>query len=345
LAIKWHVKLRRTLAKEVNLLLAKAFTKKQNNSKIPHEDIKRVLIIRMNYRIGNILFQTPLINAISKIFPDAKIDMVIGAPFITPLIKNMPNINNVYSFDRKLLTKPLKAIKLVKEVNSNNYDLTITSNLGSSSDKIATLLLKAKYKVGFYSSDQFLPITHSIKDLKDENFHHEALKPLKLVKLFDKNPKDFEQKLNLLITDKEKQKIEKTSDEICIFRDARGEKKFSLDFWQELVTKLKEINPNYTFVDVLDPNNKTPLFEDIKTISEKNLRDLAVTISTKKAFICGDTGPMHLASATKTPTIALFKTTSPSMYGTLGDNDLSIVTKDLSPKELATKIASHLETI
>ena len=79
------------------------------------------------------------------------------------------------------------------------------------------------------------------------------------------------------------------------------------------------------------------------TISEKNLRVLAAKIGNLKAFICGDTGPMHLASATLTPTVALFKTTSPALYGTLGGNDLSLVMKEKSVKDIAKEIIEHLQ--
>ncbi len=339
MAIKWHVKLRRKIAKNINQTLAKLFTKKQNNFPLPKEEIKRILIIRINYRIGNIIFQTPLINAINNIFPNAKIDFVLGAPYITSLIEGMPNINKVYSFDRKLLAKPLQAINLIKDINQNSYDLTITSNLSSSSDKIATLLVKAPYKVGFFDLNQYLPVTHSIEITNNFNKLHEALKPLELVKVFGENPNNFERELNLKI-----KKVKKTNF-IGIFRDARGEKKYQNYFWQELVDELKKLDNSLKFIDILDPNNKTPLNNEIKTMSEKNLRELSKEISTLKAFICADTGPMHLSSAVKTPTIALFKATSPTLYGTLGKNDLSLVTKDLDIKSLAKKINKHLKTI
>ena len=339
MAIKWHVALRRELAKNINQTLAKLFTKKQNTSPIPKDRIKKILIIRMNYRIGNIIFQTPLVNAISEIFPNAKIDFALGAPYITPLIEGMPNINKVYSFDRKLLTKPLKAFKLIKEINQNSYDLTITSNLGSSSDKVATLLVKAPYKVGFFEKNQYLPVTHSTEVINNFDGLHEALKPLELVKVFGKDPNSFERELNL--------KVEKkvTTNTIGIFRDARGEKKYENSFWQELIDELKRVDNTLEFIDILDPNNKTPLNNTIKTMSEKNLRELANNFSSLKAFICADTGPMHLSSATKTPTIALFKVTSPTLYGTLGKDDLSLVTKDLDIKALAKKIYEHLKSL
>ena len=52
---------------------------------------------------------------------------------------------------------------------------------------------------------------------------------------------------------------------------------------------------------------------------------------------------MHLASASGTATIALFKTTSPILYGTLGEKDLSIVMKEKSIEEIAQEILGHLK--
>jgi ADP-heptose:LPS heptosyltransferase len=83
----------------------------------------------------------------------------------------------------------------------------------------------------------------------------------------------------------------------------------------------------------------------MSTISEKNLRTLAAKISNLDAFICGDTGPMHLASASGTATIALFKATSPTLYGTLGKKDLSLVMQGKSIEEIAHEIMTHLKAI
>lgn len=112
-----------------------------------------------------------------------------------------------------------------------------------------------------------------------------------------------------------------------------------------LLDALHTLAPELHIVDILDPNNTTALKADLQTLSEKNLRTLAAKIANLEAFICGDTGPMHLASASKTPTIALFKTTSPEYYGTLGKKDLSLVLKNKNIDDVAKEILTHLGII
>ena len=338
-----HIRLRKKLNQWSHRLLSKLYPMDKNPVPIELKSIKKILVVRINYRIGNILFTTPLLNALEKQFPHAQIDVMIGAPFIAPLIEKMPQINTVYSFPRELLKQPFNVLKLKKELKNNNYDLLVTPSLHSSSDSFFTFLVSARYKVGFYSPDTFSPLTHGIEF--PSTIEHEALKPLALMSAFGaEDINSFKQYMDLQLSQAEKEKnaTEALKGSIGIFRDARNEKKIEDYWWKELIQALRDLDNNLKFIDILDPNNKTPLQKNIPTLSEKNLRILASKIGNLDAFICGDTGPMHLASATLTPTIALFKATSPSLYGTLGERDLSLEMQEKSIEEIAKEILSHL---
>jgi ADP-heptose:LPS heptosyltransferase len=267
---------------------------------------------------------------------------MIGAPFISPLLQEMPQINKVYSFPRALLKQPLKLWKLKKTLNANAYDVLIAPSLSSSSDSLFTFLLKSNHKVGFYAPDIFSPLTHGVAFPRD--IAHEALKPLALLSAFGEEAQNYPQILDLKLSPQEisqaKEGIPHPS--IGIFRDARGNKKLDDKFWKALILALKAQNKNLHFIDILDPNNTQPLDKNMQTLSEKNLRVLASKIANLDAFICADTGPMHLSSASLTPTIALFKTTSPSLYGTLGKKDLSLVIKDKSIVQIAKELMQTL---
>ena len=341
-----HSRIRKSISKGLHKTLSTLFPTNPNPDNIPSDEIKKILVVRINYRIGNILFTTPLLNALQKQFPNAKIDMMVGAPFTASLIEGMPQIDKVYSFPRKLLKQPLKVLALKKQLKNNGYDLLVTPNLKSTSDTLFTFLVTAKYKVGFFAKDVFSPLTHAIDSTSDVK--HEALKPLVLMSAFSDSP--FESHtpyLDLRLSHEEKEAVVQSipKQSIGIFRDARGDKKLDDTWWVELLEALHTLAPQLNFVDILDPNNTTPLKEGISTLSEKNLRTLAAKIANLDAFICGDTGPMHLASASKTPTIALFKTTSPEYYGTLGEKDLSLVLKDKSIENVAKEILTHLGII
>jgi ADP-heptose:LPS heptosyltransferase len=341
-----HVTLRKRLSDLTNSSLSRLFPVNKDPDPIDKSAIKRILLVRINYRIGNILFTTPLLNALEKTFPNAKIDMMLGAPFISSLIEGMPQVNKVYAFPRELLKQPMKVLELKRELKNNHYDLLVTPSLMSSSDTLFTFLVSAKYKVGFYAPDIFSPLTHAVPF--PENIEHEALKPLALMGLFENtSEEDMRSTLDIRLSKKEKEGGENDipSHSIGIFRDARNEKKIDDDWWRALIKALHTMDTSLHFIDILDPNNTIALEEGMSTISEKNLRTLATKISNLDAFICGDTGPMHLASASGTATIALFKATSPTLYGTLGKKDLSLVMQGKSVEEVAHEIMAHLKSI
>ncbi len=91
---------------------------------------------------------------------------------------------------------------------------------------------------------------------------------------------------------------------IGLFRDARFEKKIDNAWWQEWYTQMKQRNPDAVFIDILSPDVKEKLNDDLYTLHESNLRVLGSILSQMNLFVCGDTGPMHLASASMVPTIA-----------------------------------------
>ena len=346
MAQAFHITLRKKLSNLIDTVFSKLMPVNLDPDPIPLDEIERILVVRINYRIGNILFTTPLLNALQKQFPKAQIDVMIGAPFIAPLIEGMPQVNKVYAFPRALLKQPLKVWRLKQELKENRYDLLVAPSLLSSSDTLFSALVSARYKVGFRAPDVFVPLTHTMPFTQE--IAHEALKPLVLMSLLGGKAYDaFDQYMDIRLSEEEKERVKDTipARSIGIFRDARNEKKIDDVWWLAFVKAVQAIDSSVTFIDILDPNTTTTLNEGMPSISEKNLRTLAAKLSQLDAFICGDTGPMHLASASRTPTIALFKTTSPSLYGTLGDKDLSLVMKDKSVEQIAQEVMAHLKSI
>jgi len=59
-------------------------------------------------------------------------------------------------------------------------------------------------------------------------------------------------------------------------------------------------------------------------INNKNLRIVANIISLCKVIICGDSGIMHLASAVKVPSIAIFGPSAPSFWGPINSDSIII---------------------
>jgi len=350
LAIPLHSLIRRNVRSVLNKLLLKLVNKKVDFSKLDRSKINRILLVRLNYRIGNIIFMTPLIRSIEKYMPHIKIDMLVGASFTKPIIKDMPNIQNVYDLPRELLKSPLKLKKFVDMVNRNNYDLVISPISGSVSSNIAILLLKAPIKLGIYEENTYSPLNRFV--LPQRRYTHSALQPLAIMDSFfnDTTNKQYIEYLDIALSEDEKKsgqdmlnrvlednKVDKNKDTkiVGIFRDARNDKKIEDNWWIDYIKTIQKDDKDIIFIDILNPNETKPLVDGMLFFKEKNLRVLGQFFSSLDRFICADTGPMHLASGSLVPVIALFNSTNPSMYGPLGVKDKVIVINDKTIEEVA----------
>jgi len=353
-----HSRIRQKIKNGLNTLLALLFPTHAQHEIIPTETIHRILVIRINYRIGNILFTTPLLRALEQRFPDVKIDILIGAKYPSSLLKGSENVQNVFDFPRRLLKNPFHLYRYIQQHRSTHYDLVINLNSGSASDRGATFLARGTYKLGFNSPGNWSPSTHVVNS--PSGLIHEALKPLYLMEAFGNSAHDFPQKMDIALSKEEKTKGleylnkrlleqgykgEGNGQIIGMFRDARFEKKIENSWWKEWYKHMKQLNPNTLFIDILSPDVPEKLSEELYALKESNLRQLGAVLSQMDAFVCGDTGPMHLASASGVPTIALFKASAPTLYGTLGTNDRSLTLSGFTPEMIASQISDHLASL
>ena len=81
--------------KKITSFLTKGVGKKsvlKGNHEIIKEKIKSVLICRPNHRLGNQLLITPLVQEISKTFPNCKIDLFLKGGLGPIIFKNYKSI-------------------------------------------------------------------------------------------------------------------------------------------------------------------------------------------------------------------------------------------------------------
>ena len=333
---------------QLNKLVVKIFVQNSHNEPIDPNEIKRILILRPNYRIGNILFLTPLIQALDKKIPESRVDLLIGNKLTIPVIKAMDKVDNVYDIPRNIYTHPVQLIHKFRKINKNDYQLVITTASKSTTSNIMLSFLKAKYKLGFYDKDSWCPVNRTV--MPDEKVEHEALSPLLLMAGFAGKSMKYDSVLDIGISEAERTEGKKVlsrllaenriSEEpsffVGIFRDARFNKKIADDWWLQLVNKLKVLDKNLIVVDIVDPfGEEGAISQDALSISFKDLRKLAQFISVLDIFVCGDTGPLHLASASKTPVVALFNVTDPVRYGPLGKEDQVVNVNETDVNEVS----------
>lgn len=351
--IPLHLKIRRSFNSAFNSFLAKIFPPKARNEILDIHTIETIALIRPNYRIGNIIFLTPLINEIAQHNPNIKIDLFLGSASVGKVLQPMPNIDKTIDISRKLLTNPLKLYRFIKQARSKQYDLCINISSRSLSSQIVTLFINSKYTLSFEDEKSWVPITHKVKHRW--LFSHAALQPLEILDGFGIYEYKHPKVLDLKLTQEEKEEAKRDFDTllqkndigkdtlvVALFRNARFEKKLPDIWWKNFIEAMKKQNENYIFIDILSPDVPSKIMEDILEYSNKDLRKLAAFFTHCDAFISADTGPLHLAAASGVMTIGLFNHTIIAAYGTIGEHNLNLDLNEMDEEEAAKRVSEKL---
>ncbi len=325
----------------------------EESNNIDKDEIKTILIIRPNYRIGNIIFLTPLINELAKVLPNAQIDIIVGMKLAGDILKPMPNIGRVIDIPRKLLLHPIDLYRFIQSSRAKKYDLAINITAGSVSSEIVTSLVNSRYSVSFQSDNSFITPSHIVK--YEGLYQHAGSQALEFLKLFGTIvPKD-DIELDIKLTEEEREIAQKEFDRliednqvskenitIALFRNARFDKKISDKWWNEWHKELLNLDSAITVIDILSPDIKSKLNDNCLEYSNKNLRVLGAFFAQCDIYISADTGPLHLSSASGAKTIGLFNQTEIEVFGTLGEQNKNIEINNLTPKYIAKLFYAQL---
>jgi len=342
-----HIIIRKKVSSVLNGFLSLFAKKTAHATIIDKSEVKNIVIIRPNYRIGNLIFLTPLINELAKDIPGAKIDIIVGMKLAGKILEPMPNVDKVIDIPRKLLLQPLDMFRYIKQTRKKKYDVAINMSGGSTSAQIVTALVKAKYKVSFYDKKLWTHFTH-VQERGLKHYKHMGLESLEFLRFFNIAFPQEQPTLNIKLTQTEQEEarhdltqllienyINTEKKVIAIFRNARFDKKISDEWWSEWLDALQKEDEDVVIIDILSPDIPTKLNDKVLEYSNKNLRILGAFFKSCDLYVSADTGPMHLAVASGAKVLALFNKTNMEVYGALGERNKTIDVENLSPEAVA----------
>jgi ADP-heptose:LPS heptosyltransferase len=303
----------------------------QNTDYIDNAKIKRILICRPNQRLGNLLLITPLIQEITSIFPQCKIDLFAKGTLAPIIFENYENINLVFELPKKPFKTLIQYFKVWATIRKQHYDIVINVDKNSSSGRLATLFANSKYK--FFGD--------AVEDiqLKYEDYEHIAKYPIynfrnyltQLEIEINETPiPSLDLKLSSIEIAEGKKLlndiINNEKNTICIFTFATGEKCYSESWWETFYERLKKEYSNYNIIEVLPVENVSQIAFKAPTFYSKDIRQIGSLIANTELFIGADSGIMHLASSVQTTTVGLFSGTNINKYQPYNNNSVAINT-------------------
>jgi ADP-heptose:LPS heptosyltransferase len=277
-------------------------------------EIKKLLIFRLDGRIGNGLMLLPLANAIRKTSPEIHSAILINH-VVAPLFSEFQNgqFDKVWSYDQHYLLKnPLRFIRYVFKLRKEKYDVVLNStnpNSFSISQAIYARMIGGKFLVGFKTgkSNGFYDA-----EVQSSLEKHYSMAMLDLWKYFYPEAPYINGGLKLPEV--------KKKNKILFWLGATGGKHLKNDMVEKIAAKIKEhfrMEAEYA-AGPADRRLLKDYSEAIRgktMIIEGTLQESALFFKTFALFVSTDTGPMHLAAAIGMPTFTVFTKKSNKQYG------------------------------
>ncbi len=311
-------------------------------------EIKRVLISRPNHRLGNLLLVTPLIQEIEQTFPNCKIDVFLKGNLGPIVLQNYNSVDKMPKLPRKPFKEIFQYGKSWVDLKKHRYDIVVNIDKGSSSGTLATKFANADYK--------FFGNVEDDRPFEAEKFHMAKFPVYHFRECigrlgYSENEKPVPS-LNLELSTSEiaagkkilKELVKNDKKTIAIFTFATGKKRHSEEWWREVYSSLLEkFSDEYNIVEVLPVENVSRIDFKAPSFYSKDIREIGAFIHNTAIFIGADSGIMHLASASGTPTLGLFSCTNPDRYAPYNNGSLAVDTNNTNTDELIKLVDETLQ--
>lgn len=300
---------------------------------------KKILIIRIG-NIGDVLFVTPVIRKLRKVFGEAQID-ILTSPQAKVVVEKNPYLNNIFVY-RKFhkIERWFKKRKLSRALLRNKYDLCVVFESNLEYTKFAYEIAPNALRIGVESefAKKFL---HKAKEFSYnrhaiENYLDIVSKLLNIeISNADYNMDFFfKENIDSVKPDNDKDKgffIVHSS--YSSYLPNRG--------WE--IGKLAKVAKYLTsrgfsvfITGAISDKEPKLLLEELKNEKNiysfigKNLQEAACLIKQAKGVVCLDTGILHIGRALNKPLVCLFGPSDPHHTGPIGPGIYKTIRKDFS---------------
>jgi heptosyltransferase III len=318
------------------------------------ERITSVLVCRVNARMGNALFLTPLIQQLHELLPEAAIDVASAYPQAQDLLGHLPGVRAVIVFPYKGVQIPWRYLAALARVRGYRYDLVIDPTPNSTSSRIVLWLCRARLRLGVAAEHQWAPLTHAVPDSLMPT--HRAIQPVFLLH-WAFGVAHAPARLQLTVGGDASEQAEArtllrrvlelrghdpcSAQPVGFFAYASRAKMLPREYWLKFWTSFQQLVPEAVPVEFLPTPDTAPIDPSFAALHVPKPQRLAAAMGQMCMFISADTGPMHLASSTAMPTVALFCASEPALYAPLKPCDLALDAAHHSPDALARLCYQH----
>jgi ADP-heptose:LPS heptosyltransferase len=276
--------------------------------------LRRILLVSVNYRLGNTVLSTVPLSAVVEALPNAELDF-LGGPAAPAVVEGHP-LRRVHVVGRFDLIRPLRLWRLLRRLRGEHYDAAVHLSLATESvGAFLTGLSGAEHRIGCLRRGNLF-FTSAIEPPRPHYRIDRFLAYLRCMGI------DAPGERRIVIAQHESSWAEKILIEqlgpehpsvVGIFLSGRGRtgRGWKLRNFGAVARGLRErgLQP----IVFLGPEEKRYAARIKRRIGEAfyvelpDLRGVTALVGRCAAVLSADSGPMHLSLATGTPTVAVFR--------------------------------------
>lgn len=276
---------------------------------IENNNIKSVLFLRYDGKIGDMVINTLMFREIKRRYPYIKIG-VVARESNAEIIKNNSNVDRIYIYkkDRK------EIVKLAEEISEEKYDLLIDfSEMLRVNQMMLINKCNARFNMGLDREDwQLFDISvSSEKDFKWTDHITERysayLRKLGIIENIDVNYEIIIQKENI-----DNEFFEKLNENIVVLNPygASKHKSFSINTLEKIIRYLEKYKVKVIVLYYGDKYKELERLKEHKNVylpkRIESINDSIFLISKAKLVITPDTSIVHIASALEKDNISVY---------------------------------------
>lgn len=285
------------------------------------EKVKRVLVVRANFRMGNVVLATSLLDPLHRRFSHAQIDWLVGDAGAR-LLDGLP-VARVYRISRDFIWQPWRFLGLIRELRRARYDVAVDGAMTSFSGAFYAWLSGAPHRVGGHGKSAVW-LTSRLAVPPVANVY--AATPAMAVALgvsSDGWPRYAVSAGEVRAAEGLRRALrpewgDQTS-LIGVFVGGHREKRWPLALWSAVLHGLAEAGERV--VVFVGPEEVDALPElargddrSVLVIPPQPLRLFAALVAGTRILVTPDSGPMHLAAALHVPVVAILQKDSSRFF-------------------------------
>ncbi len=305
----------------------------------------KILLVKLS-SIGDVVHSLPIVKALRAHYPTARITWVVK-PFCREIVEGNPYLDEVLIFERgkrgdwKHAAGALRDFqRLIREIRARKFDLVVDLQ-GLFYTGLITYLTGSPLRLGFANAREFSHLFYNRKvKVPSVNLHAVDRYMLMAKELgIVADSQDF----TIRISDQDRRfvseflKNENTGSGadgplIAMNPSARWvTKQWNVEKFAELADALCDqwgarivLIGSHEDVVLVDQVRSMMRNKAIGAAGKTNLKQLVALLEVTDLLITNDTGPMHIASSVRTPTVAVFGPTDPRRTGPYGAGHMVI---------------------